>query len=572
MIAKIESFGTNCLLNVSLEVENNYQKAASLPGFKKWHGRAMIFRPTVNNIAYIAEHWPDAQWHPDTQHHLDSFIEEQKKKLELGEKKDQVIEDGGSYIYKTEPMDHQRQLFLLSRDEPAFAFLMEQGCGKTKPDIDTSAYLYAQGKIDAFIVIAPNGVHTNWQAEEIPKHLPDWCPHKVWVYSSPMTKTKKQALEETIAAVDTLKIFCFNIEAFGHGKTAKEIFERLLRTFPKIKISIDESQFIKNPSANRTRYLTKACEAVPYKRILTGTAITKGAGDVYAQFRWLNPDILGYDSFYTFRGRFCRMGGFKDKQIIGYKNLDELIGMISPYSFRVTKDQCLDLPSKVYKRCFVDLTPQQRKLYDQLANDYYAEMEGVGQISAPLAIVRLMRLQQITCGWMPGEDGETMRRIPGENPKMDATMRHVEDQTSPSLIWARFIPDIEAIVEELRRAHGKDSVAMYRGGMKADVKTGLIRDFQAGNLKALVCSKAAARGLTLTACENPFYHSMEYDLEIRLQSEDRCHRKGTVNSVVYTDCVANKTLDNKIIRSLISKKTIADIINQDGPSFFMQET
>ena len=569
MTASILPFGTYCLLCVDLEVNNNLQKMTSFPGFWRWEKRDIRFRPTANNIRHIGENWPDAIWHQGTQHYLDAFIKEQQEASLTSEKKQIILEDDGSYIYKTDPMDHQRQLFLLSRDKPSFAFFMEQGTGKTKPDIDTAAYQYSQGWIDAFIVIAPNGVHTNWEAEEIPKHMPDWCPHKVWVYSSNLTKKKQAKLEELLAKKDCLKVVCFNMEGFTSDK-AKKILERILRS-NRCKVTIDESQGIKNHSAERTKYLTKSCKDVFSKRILTGTSVTKGIQDLYAQFGWLDKDILGFDSFYTFRNNFCKMGGFEMKQIVGYKNIDELVKLIDPYSFRVTKDQCLDLPPKVYKRHYVELSKEQRRIYDKLRQDYYASLEGYGTVSAPLAITRMLRLQQVTCGWFPSGDDSEMIRIPGDNPKLEAALEHVKAHESPSLVWARFRPDIELIHEELCREHGRHAVAMYRGGMKPEDKTAIVKAFQDGQLKAVVCSKAAARGLTLTACENPFYHSQEYDLEIRQQSEDRCHRKGTVNSVTYTDCVANKTGDMKIIRSLIAKKAIADLINQDGPSFFMME-
>lgn len=558
---------------VDMNIPGEYQKALGLPGFKAVIDgtRKIRFRTTANNMRYIGENWPDIVWADECQHFVDQFIKEQIAANEIVANKKTILEDDGSYIYKTDPMDHQRQAFLLSRGQPTYAYLMEQGTGKTKPDIDDTAYLYSQGLIDIFILVAPNGVHTNWFEEEMPKHFPDWCPKAEWVYSPNLTKKRLAALEETLAANNKLRVFYFNIETFQNSDKARKLFERLLRS-GRCKVTIDESQDIKNHSAERTKYLKKACKNVAYKRILSGTIITKGVQDVYAQFGFLNPDILGYDSYYTFRNNFCRMGGYEMKQIVGYKNIDELVQLISPWSFRVTKDDCLDLPPKVYKRHWVELTKEQRKIYDKLNKDYYAELAGHGTISAPLAITRMLRLQQVTCGWFPSGDENELVPIPGGNPKLDAAIQHVGNHDTPSLVWARFIPDINNIAEELKRVHGRDAIGVYKGGIAPDERTGLVKDFQAGNLKAMVCSKAARRGLTLTACENPFYHSQDYDLEFRMQSEDRCHRKGTVNSVTYTDCVAHKTSDLKIIKSLIAKRSIADLVNQDGPSMFLMES
>lgn len=542
----------------------------NLPGFKKWKdgSRDLIFRPTTNNIRYINQHWPDADWDKNTKSYIDSFIQEQLEAANTSLDKRKNFEDDLSYEYKMMPFKHQKNIFILSREKKKFALFMEQGTGKSKVAIDTAAWQYSQGLINCIIIIAPNGVHSNWIEEEIPKHLPDWCPREMWTYSSNMNKTRKEEFERVIGIKDKLKIFAFNVEGFVSEK-AQNCLERILSETKPLIIE-DESQYIKNPTALRTKYLTKTCEDVEYKRMLTGTSITKGLEDLYGQFSWLDKDILGFDSFYTFRNHFCTMGGFEMKQIVGYKNLDELIGLIDPYSFRVTKAECLDLPPKIYKRWIVELTKQQRAIYDKMNNDFYAELNGQ-TITANIAIVRLLRLQQITCGWFPGD---VLTPIPGENPKLEAVKQHCRDIEGQVIVWcggAGNTADIKNITEELKREHGRDAIAAYFGETKTDNRTEIIKEFQAGNLKVIVANGSAARGLTLTKCENPIYYSNSYDLEFRLQSEDRTHRIGTINSVTYTDVEAKKTRDRKIINALIRKKNIADIINQDPKSLFLEE-
>lgn len=557
---------------IHFEDEDQFVFPSAFPGFAKpRHGtRDIIFRPTDNNIKFINQCWPKARWEDGAQEFLDQFIQRQQEQILASQNKKVILEDDGSYEYKTNPFDHQRQLFLLSRDQPWFLFSMEQGTGKTKPALDTAAYLYSQGKIDILIVIAPNGVHTNWIEEEIPAHLPDWCPRSTWVYSSKHTEKRlNQEYEAMIVQDGTLRIAAFNVEGFTSEKAREKIENIIITRGLKAMVVIDESQFIKNPSAKRTKYLTKVCEDVPFKRALSGTPITKGIEDIYAQANWLSEDILGFDSFYTFRDHFCTMGGFEMKQIVGYKNTDELIRLLDPYCFRVTKSECLDLPAKIYKRWKIDLTPKQRQIYDELKNKYYTDLEGHGTIEAEIAIVRLLRLQQIACGWFPNDD---MIRIPGDNPKLEAARTHVEIHEKPTLIWCRFTDDVKLIHEQLVKDHDKNSVAMYFSGTSDEDRTAQVKDFQAGNLKAMVCSRAAARGLTLTASDNSFYHSNDYDLEVRLQSEDRNHRIGTVGNVTYTDCVAKNTVEVPIINALRRKKNIADIINQDAKSFFLEET
>lgn len=564
----IKAFGQNCIIQCPFTGQN-YNRLCQFPAYSRWQSgtRNRIFKPIASNIRYVQEHWPDAVWEPDVQHHLDRFIRESAEAAQSKVDKTVVLEDDGSYEYKMKPFDHQRQAFLLCRDRPYYALFLEQGCGKSKIAIDKACYLFSQGLIDAVVIIAQNGVHLNWLEEELPKHIPDWCPYKSWGYSSNMTKAREDAFRKTTQADGFLQFYSFNIEGFTSEK-AKSKLEELTMT-KRLLCIIDESQFIKNSAAKRTKYLIKACDSLPQKMILTGTPVTKGIEDLYAQLRWLHKDVLGFDSFYSFRNHFCTMGGFENKQITGYKNVDELLNLISGYSFRVTKAECLDLPPKLYKRFVVELTPQQRRVYDDLRRNFWAEIKGMGTVTADLAIVRLLRLQQIACGWWPDDE---MNPIPGDNPKLEAVRQHCFGTEGSVIVWARFTADINLIYSELRKDHGNDNVAVYSGATPADQRMQIVRDFQAKKIKVLVAhAQAAGRGLTLTACENPIYHSNDFNLELRLQSEDRCHRIGTTGSVTYTDVEAKSTVDRKIITSLRNKKLIADLVTQDPAGFFLEE-
>lgn len=574
--AKILPFGEkHCIIRV------DYSEALSphsFPGFAVWVDgtRDLRFRPTANNIKYIQQHWPDAEWDAKCQNHLINFINEQKAAEDFKALKHERIEDDGSYEYKTKPFDHQRHSFLLSRERKAFALFMEQGTGKSKVKIDKAGYLYSQGLIDTMIIIAPNGVHKNWAEIEIPVHMPDWIPHHAWAYNTKTTIAAKKAIED-VFAFEGLKILCFNVEGFTSPK-AKAILERAVAS-GKCFVIIDESQYIKNHDANRTKYLTKECLfaldttfGVHYKGIMTGTNVTKGVEDLYSQLLWLNPDILGFDTFTSFRSHFCTTlpipGTRFGQRIVGYKNIDELIKMIDPHSFRVLKKDCLDLPEKLYKRWTVELTPQQRKLYNELAGEFITHMDGQS-LTADFVITRLLRLQQIVCGWFPADDTDDMIAIKGDNPRLEAVRQHCTDTDGSILVWARFKNDISLLEDQLKKDHGNDNVLTYYGGTPEDDRMNNVNAFQDKKSKIMICSKAAARGLTLTACENPIYHSQEFDLEVRLQSEDRCHRIGTVNHVTYTDIEAKGTIDTQIINALRRKKHIADMVNQDPDSFFM---
>ena len=265
---------------------------------------------------------------------------------------------------------------------------MEQGTGKTKVIIDSAAYLYANGAIDCMVVIAPNGVHRNWLSTEMPTHLPDWCPSKSMYYQSSMSKNKlEKSFNDVYTAQDCLKIFTFNVEAFV-SKSAIFYMEKILLA-NNVLLVVDESSRIKTPGAKRTKIITKFGKQAKYRRILTGTPITKGPEDVYSQFRFLDPLILGYDSYDSFRARYCVMGGFENRQIVSYQNTEELIEKVESHSFRVLKKDCLDLPPKVYQRHIVPMTKAQEKLYVQMKKNFVTELRG-DTLTAPEAITRLL--------------------------------------------------------------------------------------------------------------------------------------------------------------------------------------
>ena len=568
----------------------------SWPGFAKVidGSRDIRFRPTPQNIKYIQETWPNAQWSKIAQGYLIDFINEQKAAADTAKMKNEPIEDDGSYTYKTDPFQHQRHGFLLSRDLDAFAFFMEQGTGKTKVQIDRVAYKYTLGEVEVFIILAPNGVHLNWIVEELPTHLPDYVPREAFVYKPKKVKErKKKQPDGTIkkwfespeyevmikSANDNraLKIIAFNIEGFTSAK-AKWLLERILREHPSAKImaAMDESQYCKNFSAMRTKYLTKAFRPVAKKAIMTGTNITKGIEDLYGQLNWLNPNILGFDTYTSFKNHFCTLGGFQGTQIIGYQNVDELINLIDGHSFRVLKKDCLDLPPKLYKRWKVELTPKQREIYNNLRREYYAELGDGNRLIADLGVVRLLRLQQIANGWFPADNAEDLIPIPGDNPKLEATLQHCRDSVGSVIIWCNCqasAKDIMLIEEELKREHGKGMVGTYWGGIDEDKRAENKLAFQKGDIKYIIGNKALARGHTLTICQNPIYHSNSFDLEVRLQSEDRCHRIGSEihESITYTDVQALCQTDRQIINSLREKKNIADWVNRDPDSFFLEE-
>mgnify|MGYP003131275395 FL=1 len=553
------------MAQVKLDSES-MQKLSSLPGFKKWIGRDLLFDPTGANIDRIKMWWPEAEWSEDAQHILDNYIEGLKQAEETRKQKTEETPSTDDFIFKTKPFEHQRKAFYMSRDKQSFGLLMEQGTGKTKVIIDNVAYLYSKSKINALVVIAPNGVHRNWVDKEIPEHMPDWCPFSCVYYYSGMSKKHKDKFEEVMFCQDKLKVFTFNVEAFV-SKGAVLLMNKILLT-NQVMLVIDESSRIKRPGAKRTKTITKFSKQTDYRRILTGTPVTKGPEDVYSQFKFLDPNILGYDSFYSFKARYCVMGGYENKQIVSYMNVDELTRNIEGHSFRVLKKDCLDLPSKIYQRHYVEMSPKQKKLYNSMRDDYIAELGDI-QIHAPEAITRLLRLQQIVCGYFPAEgDNVVPLPIDENNPRLQALLDILSDIDSKVIIWARFKADLKAI----ERALGELAVA-YHGEVSNDQRAVAVERFQNDDrIKYFVGQpQSGGIGLTLTAATYVIYYSNSFDLEVRLQSEDRCHRIGTKSNVTYIDIECRKTIDRKIITALRNKKNFADLINKDPISLFLTE-
>tara|TARA_B100001057_G_scaffold231658_1_gene231914 strand:+ start:11073 stop:12776 length:1704 start_codon:yes stop_codon:yes gene_type:complete len=562
MLITKADFGKYCLIKSKLDGDS-FEKLSSLPGFKKWIGRDLLFDPTSANIDRIKKFFPDAEWDDSASPALDKYINNLKELEDNLKMKEKDFKDMGDYKFKTKPFDHQQKAFYLSRDKKEFALLMEQGTGKTKVIIDNGAYLYSKDKISAMVVIAPNGVHRNW-LKEIDTHLPDWCPRETFYYYSGMGKKHLENFNNAMNPLhDCLKIFTFNVEAFV-SKSAIDLMNRILLA-NKVMLVVDESSRIKRPSAKRTKEITKFGKYAEYRRIMTGTPITKGPEDSYSQFRFLNPHILGYDSFYSFRARYCIMGGFENRQIVSYQNINELTRNIEGHSFRVLKKDCLDLPDKIYQRYPINLSAKQQALYSQLKKSFTAELNKE-VLKAPEAITRLLRLQQIICGWFPSETES--KPIDDKNPRLEALKDILSDIDSKVIIWARFRADISLIESMLG-----DLAVSYHGGISNDQRVSSVDRFQNDPKVRYFIGQpqSGGIGLTLTAADYAIYYSNSFDLETRLQSEDRCHRIGTKNNITYIDIEAPKTIDTKIIKALRDKKSLADIVTKDPISMFLSD-
>ena len=463
------------------------------------------------------------------------------------------------FKYKTKPYKHQEEALFKSFARDNYAYFMEMGCGKSKVLIDNITWLYENKHIDTTIIIAPKGVYMNWKNSEIPTHLPDDIPNNVYVWKSGANKSEKIVLEEGVRNRDKLRILLVNVEAFATAKVKKYLQAFIHRS--NFLLAVDESTTIKNIKAKRTKEILKLGQSAKYKRILTGSPITQSPMDLYSQCYFLDKDLLGFDSYWSFQGRYAiirqtRIGNHSFQQIVGFRNLSELTDKLHRFSYRVTKEQALDLPEKIYTTREVNLTSDQIKHYNSMKDSAVALLDGGDMVTAPEVMTRLLRLQQLLCGYLVTDDGETVEIA---NHRIDAMLDTIEEMDGKVIIWSRFRHDIKKIRKALEKDYGSGTVVTYYGDTSQEDRDKAIDRFQndEGTKFFVGNAQTAGRGLTLTAATNVIYYSNDFNLETRIQSEDRCHRIGQKNNVLYVDLVVPDSIDIHIVKVLQSKITLA---------------
>ena len=284
-----------------------------------------------------------------------------------------------NYKFKTTPYAHQLKALEISWNKEVFAYFMEMGTGKSKVLLDNMAMLYDKGKINGALIIAPKGVYKNWYDSEIPEHMVKHINKKVVLWQALINQKQQDKLDTLFKPEVDFHILLMNVEALSTKKGVSFAHKFLISH--NTLLAIDESTTIKNPSAKRTKNILALSQLSKYRRILTGSPVTKSPLDLYTQCSFLNPDLLDYSSYYAFRTRYAEMrnanfGGRSVQIVVGDRNLDELAEKLKPFSHRVLKDDCLDLPKKTFMKRIVQLTPDQKKIYMQMKQTALAEMNG----------------------------------------------------------------------------------------------------------------------------------------------------------------------------------------------------
>lgn len=510
--------------------------------------------------------------------------------------------------YRVPPFKHQLTCLAKHGRQKAFALNSEMGTGKTFILICNIADLWEAGELDTVLVMAPNGVHTNWINLELPKHMPEWVRWRATAWSAGMSKTKRAAFDAILApSPGTLRILAANWEALVH-KSSFDVLQKFCESGKRLMIVGDESHNIKNPSSVRTKNLFKLRNLSEWRRTMSGTPITQGPFDAFSQYSFLNPRILGTTSYFAFKSEYAEMqtkmlthiskdgtkseyfnpvlksamgrtGTNRVPQIVQrdddglpkYKNLEKLAKLVEPYTFRVLKTDCLDLPKKIFKSVLFEMTPQQRKAYEKARDECRLVYEN--EETAFAKLVAVTKLAQITSGYYLHPDAEEPVRIEGENPKLDILVdrvRAIVEQGSKVIIWARYHVEIDDLVRALSVPQPKGdapiNIVQYHGRVKAADREAAKIAFQDDpSVNVFIGQQqAGGAGITLTAASYVIYYSNDFSLTNRLQSEDRAHRIGQEEDVVYLDIMAEGTISQAILSILRNKKSVADIINGDG--------
>ena len=463
-----------------------------------------------------------------------------------------------NYKFKTKPYAHQITALEKSWNKKVFAYFMEMGTGKTKVAIDNMAMLYDNGKINGALIIAPKGVYKNWYSQEIPDHLATHIKPKTVLWQALINQKQQKLLDTLFEPGLDFHILVMNVEAFS-TKKGVDFAARFLNSHNTFMV-IDESTTIKNPGAKSTKNIVALGKYAKYRRIMTGSPVTKSPLDLYKQCEFLDEYLLDHSSYYTFRTRYAvmRKANFNGRSVeivVGYKNLGELSDKLKPFSYRVLKDDCLDLPKKTFMKRVITLSAEQEKVYKQMKQMALAQLNGK-LLTTANALSQLMRLHQITCGHFKANDGSTQVL---KNNRLNELSELLEEVEGKAIIWAHYQYDVQTILDAIKKEYGEEAVVDYYGKTPNEERQDNIQKFQSDpRCRFLVGTPSTGGyGLTLTAASTMIYYSNGYDLEKRQQSEARIDRIGQEKPMTYIDIICEDTVDERIVKALRKKINIA---------------
>lgn len=523
---------------------------------RRWDARRRVWTaPALRaNSEHLAHHFSDSVWSSDAREVAASTVQRVSRS---------VTAFPAIYQFKTEPRKYQRTALDRAWGREAFAFYMDMGTGKTKTSLDLFSAYYMDGKVERVLVVTKFSTRRNWEAE-IGIH----CPVQTDVHVLDTSKAK--AFDEWNTKTDGgLKFLIVGTESLAAGNAAK-FAQKFVDSSLAVGMIVDEAHMIKTHNAVRSKNCVKLGLSARYKVIMTGTPIANGPMDVFMQFEFLDPNIIGIGDFYSFRNRYAIMGGYEDRQVVGYQNMEELIELVSPFVYQVRKDEVLtELPPKIFETRTVTLNDEQKRLYKEIAKKDRA-VSGDRGITVNTVLERMLRLQEIAGGIITYERNPDLynsskfekNRIGGKNPKVEELLTICEENPVSTIIWCRFVEEIHMVTEALAAEYGADAIVQVYGAIDEDTRWANVSEkFQKKTARFLVGNAATGGvGLNMTAAELVVYFSNSFSFTDREQSEDRAHRIGQTKSVTYIDIVAEGTVDEGVVQALRSKKDVSEFV------------
>lgn len=446
-----------------------------------------------------------------------------------------------------------------------FGFLFEMGCGKTLTAIAVAGTGYKLGHLRRVLIVAPTSVCAVW-----PKEFQEYADFPYTVRT--LLGTKAQRLKE-LGDLEKWPFPALQVAVINYESTWRDGIFEALQDYDADLIICDESQRIKTFDAAQSKAMHRLGDQARYKLILSGTPVQNDAMDIFSQYRFLDPTIFG-QNYYTFRSRYAVMGGFNKKQVVGYRDMDELIRKEHSIAYRVTKEEAVDLPEQTFENRIVTLGKKERGIYNQLKRDSVAQLEDGGQVTATTVLTRLLRLQQFTGGFLV--EDEAMKPQLVSRGKLDALADILQDYVIEGrkklVIFARFIPEVMEIIKlataMLNKAK-KSCVAIY-GDIPKEQRGDIVRQFQTDPDTMVFAGQidTAGTGITLTAADTCVYYSVNFNYATYSQSLSRIHRIGQKNRCTYIHLVTAKTVDETILRALARKEDLAKTVVDDWRRLF----
>lgn len=477
-----------------------------------------------------------------------------------------------AYIPAMRPHPHQDRARQKMRGRRAFALLMSMRTGKTKTALDDFGEMELAGEVRDLLVLAPAGAYRVWKGE-FERHasadLLDRAMLHVWETKGGVAHNEALAAFMKRQDPKVPRILLANIEATSSVPRSRELLMDFVAQ-RRAEVVVDESTKIKNHKAKRSKFIIdRLAPLSSYRRILSGLPTPQSPLDLFGQFSFLDGSILGHDSFFTFRNQYAVMSQIqtRTRQLIwvvkDYKNIDELYSRIEPHSIRVTLEDVVDdLPPSEWQTRHVDLTDEQRRAYDSLRENAFAELEEGGLITAQLVIVQMLRLHQLLMGFTRDSEG-VLRELP-EN-RTDALLELLEEYDGKAIVWCSYNHSVARVAAALAKRYGEDSVATF-SGLNASTREEDDRRFRTNPKTRWMVATAGSGGMgrRWDVANLVVYYSSTNNLEHRYQSEERARDMTKRVPITYVDLIAPGTVDEVIIRALRKKINMSAAITGDN--------